>query len=175
MKNTGKRVICDKGKRIVSKSSGFVGATPCQKVPGNNLGFVFVPFSFDLSQTINPGVIDWNSVKCFVCLFYRLKETTPFYNTGFWIFLSWWVGTLWALSIQPKILEISVGTSNEKDHFGLAGTGIFGISFEGGQLWPVWLFRSVGPKCSFPFDNIVVPSTALLYPAYKNNNETRGG
>ena len=144
MKNTGKRVICDKGKRIVSKSSGFVRATPGQKVPGNNLGFVFVPFSFDLSQTINHRVIDWNSVKCFVCLFYRLKETTPFYNTGFWIFLSWWVGTRWALSIQPKILEISVGTSNEKDHFGLVRTGIFGTSFEGGQLWPVWLFRSVG-------------------------------
>ena len=40
----------------------------------------------------------------------------------------------WALSIQPKILEISVGTSNEKDHFGLVRTGIFGTSFEGGQL-----------------------------------------
>ena len=38
------------------------------------------------------------------------------------------------------------------------------------QLW-----RSVGPKCPFPFDKIVVPSTALLYPAYKNNNQTRGG
>ena len=24
-------------------------------------------------------------------------------------------------------------------------------------------------------DKIVVPSTALLYPAYKNNNQTRGG
>ena len=58
-------------------------------------------------------------MKCFVCLFYRLKETTSFYNTGFWIFLSWWVGTLRALSIQAKILEISVGTSNGTDHFGL--------------------------------------------------------
>ena len=38
------------------------------------------------------------------------------------------------------------------------------------QLW-----RSVGPKCPFPFDKIVVPSTALLYPACKNNNQTRGG
>ena len=42
-------------------------------------------------------------------------------------------------------------------------------------FWPVWSFRSVGPKCPFPFDKIVVPSTALLYPAYKNNNQTRGG
>ena len=52
-------------------------------------------------------------------------------------------------------------------------TGIFGTSFEGGPLWPVWSFRSVGPKCPFPFDKIVVPSTAVLYPAYKNNNQTR--
>ena len=36
------------------------------------------------------------------------------------------------------------------------------------RLWPVWPFRSVGPKCAFPFAKIVVPSTALLYPAYKN-------
>ena len=27
------------------------------------------------------------------------------------------------------------------------------------------------PKCPFPFDKIVVPRTALLYPAYKNNNK----
>ena len=30
-------------------------------------------------------------------------------------------------------------------------------------------------KWPFPFDKIVVPSTALLYPAYKNNNQTLGG
>ena len=41
---------------------------------------------------------------------------------------------------------------------------------EGGPLRPVQSFRSVGPKCPFPFD-----STALLYPAYKDNNQTRGG
>ena len=56
--------------------------------------------------------------------------------------------------------------------FGLTGT--FGTSFEGGPLSPVWLFRSVGPKCSFPFDKIVVPSTSPLYPGCKNNNQTRG-
>ena len=38
-----------------------------------------------------------------------------------------------------------------------------------GPLWPV------GTKCSFPFDQTVVPRTALLYPAYKKNNQTRGG
>ena len=31
-------------------------------------------------------------------------------------------------------------------------------------------FQSVGP-----FDKIVVPSTALLYPAYKNNDQMRDG
>ena len=59
--------------------------------------------------------------------------------------------------------------------FRFGPTGIFGTSFEGGQLWPIWLFRSVGLKCPFPFDKTVVPSTTLLYPAYKNNNQTRGG
>ena len=55
--------------------------------------------------------------------------------------------------------------------FGL--TAIFGTSFEGGPLWPVWSFRSIWPKCPFPFDKIVVPSIYLLSPAYKNNNRTR--
>ena len=49
------------------------------------------------------------------------------------------------------------------------------VFFEGGPLSPVWSFRSVGPKCSFPFDKIVVPSTAPLYAGYKNNNQMRGG
>ena len=31
--------------------------------------------------------------------------------------------------------------------FRFGPTGIFGTSFEGGPLWPVWSFRSVGPKC----------------------------
>ena len=59
--------------------------------------------------------------------------------------------------------------------FGFGPTGIFGISFEGSPLRPIWSFWLVGPKCPFPFAKIVVPSTALLYPAYKNNNQTRGG
>ena len=29
--------------------------------------------------------------------------------------------------------------------------------------------------CPFQLDKFVVPSTALLYPAYKNNNQARGG
>ena len=62
-----------------------------------------------------------------------------------------------------------------KGQFRFGPTGIFGTSFEGGPLWPVWSFRSVGPKFPFPFDKIVVPNTALLYPAYKKNNQTRCG
>ena len=56
--------------------------------------------------------------------------------------------------------------------FGL--TAIFGTSFEGGPLWPVWSFRSIWRKFPFPFDKIVVPSIDLLSSAYKNNNRTRG-
>ena len=65
-------------------------------------------------------------------------------------------------------------TSNGPFRFG--PTAIFLTSFKGGPLWPVWSFRSVGPKCPFPFDKIVVfLRIALLYPTYKNNNQTRGG
>ena len=39
------------------------------------------------------------------------------------------------------------------------------------SLWLVWSFQSVGPKCPFPFDKIVAPSTALLYPACKKSVE----
>ena len=62
---------------------------------------------------------------------------------------------------------------NRPFRFGM--TGIFRTSFDSGPLWLVWSFRSVGPKCPFPLDKIVVPITALLYPAYKNNNQTHGG
>ena len=44
-----------------------------------------------------------------------------------------------------------------------------------GPLWPVQLSRLVGLKCPFPFDKIFVPSTALLYPARKNNDLRHGG
>ena len=49
---------------------------------------------------------------------------------------------------------------------------IFGTTF---HLKVVRSFRSVGSKHPFPFDKIVVPSTALLYPTCKNNNQTCGG
>ena len=46
--------------------------------------------------------------------------------------------------------------------FRFGPTGIFRTSFEGGPLSPV------GPKFPFPFDKFVVPSTALLCPAFKD-------
>ena len=75
--------------------------------------------------------------------------------------------------------EISATMIKWNRPFRFGPTGMFGASFEGGPLWPVWLFRSVGPKCPFPFDKIAVPRTALCYPACKiackNNNQTLGG
>ena len=50
--------------------------------------------------------------------------------------------------------------------FWFGPTGIFETRFEGGPLWLVWSFQSVGLKSPFPFDEIVVASTALLFPAY---------
>ena len=74
------------------------------------------------------------------------------------------------ISFQPKIPEILVGWSNQwKGPFRFGLTGIFVTSSEGDPLWPVWSFWLVGPKCPSPFDKIVVRSTSLLYPAYKNN------
>ena len=37
------------------------------------------------------------------------------------------------------------------------------------------LIWSVGPKCPLPFDKIIFPRTTDLYPAYKHDNQTRGG
>ena len=59
--------------------------------------------------------------------------------------------------------------------FRFGPTGIFGNTFEGGPRWPVWSFLSVRPTCHFALGKIVVPSTALLYLTYKNNDQTRGG
>ena len=79
-----------------------------------------------------------------------------------------------ALSIQRKIPEVSVGTSNGTDHFSLlwleySGSALKVVHFN----WSGHFGRSVGPKCPFTFDKIVAPSTALLYPAYKNNDQTQ--
>ena len=91
-----------------------------------------------------------------------------------------------ALSIQPKILETSVGTyiwsfwsaGPKWPHPGYQR--FFSRerpSFRGSFPKPETAHeKPLAPrlKWTFPFDKIVVPSTALLYPAYKNNNQTRG-
>ena len=41
--------------------------------------------------------------------------------------------------------------------FQFCPTEIFRTSFEGGPLWPVWSFRSVGPKYPFPFCKLLFP------------------
>ena len=62
------------------------------------------------------------------------------------------------LSIQSQIPEISVrNISNGTDHFG---------SFRPEYLKVVHYDRFC------PFDKIIVPGTAFLYPACKNNNQT---
>ena len=65
---------------------------------------------------------------------------------------------------------------NGMDHFSLvqlecSGPALKVVHFD----WSGYLCRSVGLKCPVPFDKLVVPSTTLLYPPYKNNNQTRSG
>ena len=51
-----------------------------------------------------------------------------------------------------------------------------GLCFQGSPFFTVsGHFGSVGPKSPFPFDTVVDHSTAFLYLAYKNNNQTCGG
>ena len=67
------------------------------------------------------------------------------------------------LFIQPKFRKFWLESKwNSPFWFGLAR--IFDNTFEGGPLWTVLL---VWLKWLFPFDIIVVPATAHLYPAYK--------
>ena len=73
------------------------------------------------------------------------------------------------LSIQPKIPEISVGTSSGMDHFGLVRP-----EFEG--AWSTLTCRHFGrSERNVPFHltklfSSDLLSTALLYTSYKNNN-----
>ena len=60
--------------------------------------------------------------------------------------------------------------------FWFGPTWIFGTSFEGGPLWPVWSFQPVGRKCPSPFDKIMLSPVVLFWILLiKNNNQTRGG
>ena len=66
---------------------------------------------------------------------------------------------IWTLSI-PKIPLISVGASNGADHFGLVR-----------PEYSEPALKVVGPKYPSLFDKFIVASTALSYPADKNNNQ----
>ena len=68
-----------------------------------------------------------------------------------------------AFLFNPKFRKFWLESKqNRPSWFGLVR--IFDNTFEGGTLWTVLL---VWPKWQFPFDIIVVTSTAHLYPAYK--------
>ena len=66
--------------------------------------------------------------------------------------------------------------------FTLFGVGVYNwylreclFVFPVGNWKEILSFRSVGPKCPFSFDKIVLSSSALLRSAYKYNNQIRGG
>ena len=67
--------------------------------------------------------------------------------------------------IQPKVLEISVGNQMERT-----------ISVRSDRnLWSTLTGCVISVvRTEISPSVIVLPSTALLYPAYKNNNQTRG-
>ena len=81
-----------------------------------------------------------------------------------------------ALSIQPKIPDISVGTSNGTDHFGLARPKFSGPALKVVHSDRSGHFSRSNRNVPFRLTKLLSPgSTALLYPAFKNNNQTRGG
>ena len=71
--------------------------------------------------------------------------------------------TTMELHVNQEI-EIWVCTSNGTDQLSLVRPEYTG------PLWAVWSFQSVEP-----LDKIVVPNIALLYPAYKNNEQRHDG
>ena len=93
---------------------------------------------------------------CISCLLYYTKNSVNAKDVS----KVWVQGCLF---IQPKFRKLWLENKwNRPFWFGLAR--IFDNTFEGGPLWTVPL---VCPKWPFPFDIIVFPATAHLYPAYK--------
>ena len=78
-----------------------------------------------------------------------------------------------ALSIQPKIPEISF--RNGTDQFGSVRLEYLGTPLKVVHFGRSGHFGRSDRIVLFHFDKIVFPSTALLYPPYKDNNQTRGG
>ena len=71
---------------------------------------------------------------------------------------------LYRATLSPEIPKISVRSNlNIWDHLWRRST-----------LRQAWSFLSIVPKWPFPYDKIVVRSTAPLSPADNYNNQTRG-
>ena len=97
-----------------------------------------------------------------ICIYKNLES---FRDTSSQIF-NW---TLWVLSIEPKIPEIFVYTSKDWSDPNI---------WDQLRRWStlIGLVISIGrTEVSLSIGKIVVPNTPLLYPAYKNNNQMRGG
>ena len=136
--------------------------------------FGFIPdFNFWVSWSLDP------QVSGFMGLSSLLRggggkgaNPPPFSPSGSTI-----LSTLTALSrVSRGAFHLTQNSGNFGWHikwngpFRFGPTGIFGTSLKVVHFDRSRHFgRSVGP-----FDKIVVPSTALLHPAYKNNNQTRG-
>ena len=73
----------------------------------------------------------------------------------------------WALSIQPKIPVISVGTSNGTDHFGLVRPEYSGPALKVVHCDRSGHFGGSDRNVPFHLPKLFVPSTAIFYPAYK--------
>ena len=77
------------------------------------------------------------------------------------------------LSIQSKFRKFRLETK-WNGPFWLGPTGIFGATFDGHHFDRSADFDREGGGWPFPFDKIIVSSTALLHPAFKNNNQMCG-
>ena len=76
---------------------------------------------------------------------------------------------------NPKLRKFRLVHQNGTDQFGLVQLeylvlALMVVHFDRSDHFS-WSKR----KCPSPFDKIDVPSTALLNPTYKNNNQTCGG
>ena len=71
----------------------------------------------------------------------------------------------WGFPFSPKFCNSWLEIKWNRPQFRFGPTG---------PLWLIWPFWRVRLKCSFPFDNCCPVSTALLYPAYQYNKQTRG-
>ena len=105
----------------------------------------------------------------------RAKRTKKDLATAaiYWLYPSSRHRNGWAFSIQPKIPEISV--RNGTDQFGSVRLEYLRTPLKVVHFDRSGHFGRSDRIVPFHFDKIVFPSTALLYPPYKDNNQTCGG